>query len=305
MLETARAGRDPHRFARILGPRMSDLSLEAAAAENADQRLARFRRHNPSLLPESWRVRLPVFEGPLDLLLHLVRIDEVEITDIPVALICDQFHEYLGLMEELDLDIAGEFIYEAAVLIQLKSALLLPRPAVGPGEEPPPDPRQDLVRRLLEYQRLREAAERLAEISSVRLGLWTRDARAATREQLEQEGDEIEMGDLSLFDLLRVFGRVMERFRREHPEPLLVRTEAFTVRAQIDRLLARLASGRPLELFDDLLALSCRGEAIAAFLAVLELTRLGAIRLARAGEAVLVFRTERDLLAAELEGISG
>ena len=299
MLETGRAG-------RATRSRMSDLTLEASATENADQRLARFRKHNPSLLPESWRVRLPVFEGPLDLLLHLVRIDEVEITDIPVALICDQFHEYLVLMEELDLDIAGEFIYEAAVLIQLKSALLLPRPAVGPGEEPPPDPRQDLVRRLLEYQRLREAAERLAEISSVRLGLWTRDARAATREQLqEQEGDEIEMGDLSLFDLLRVFGRVMERFRREHPEPLLVRTEAFTVRAQIDRLLARLAAGRPLELFDDLLALSCRGEAIAAFLAVLELARLGAIRLARAGDAVLVFRTERDLLATELEAISG
>jgi segregation and condensation protein A len=283
---------------------MTETALPSAP-EGVDERLARFRKKNPSLLPDAWQVRLPVFEGPLDLLLHLVRVDEVEITDIPVALICDQFHEYLELMEELDLDIAGEFIYEAAVLIQLKSAMLLPRPATGPGEEPPPDPRQDLVNRLLEYQRLREAAERLAEISSIRLGLWTRDARAAREERLDQEGDEIEMGDLSLFDLLRVFGRVMERFRREHPEPLLVRTEAFPVRSQIERILARLAAGRPLDLLDDLLALSCRGEAVAAFLAVLELTRLGVIRLANAGSAVLVFRTERDLLATELEAIVG
>ncbi|HPK65945.1 MAG TPA: segregation/condensation protein A, partial [Thermoanaerobaculia bacterium] len=80
-------------------------------------------------LPASWRVQLPIFEGPLDLLLHLVRINRVEITDIPVATICDQFQEYLRLMEELDLDIAAEFVYEAAVLIQIKSRLLLPRPA--------------------------------------------------------------------------------------------------------------------------------------------------------------------------------
>jgi segregation and condensation protein A len=280
--------------------------VRANGAEDAEERLARFRRKNPGLLPDSWRVRLPVFEGPLDLLLHLVRINEVEITDIPVALVCDQFHEYLALMEELDLDIAGEFIYEAAVLIQVKSAMLLPRPATGPGEEPLPDPRQDLVRRLLEYQRLREAAERLAEVSSVRLGMWTRDVRATpTPDPAASEAEEIELGDLSLFDLLRVFGRVMDRFRREHPEPMHLRTEAFTVRAQIERLLGRLAPARPIDLIDDLLALSCRGEAVAAFLAVLELARLGVIRLASAAGRILLYRTERDLSALELEAIAG
>ena len=85
------------------------------------------------VLPESWRVHLPIFEGPLDLLLHLVKVNQVEITDIPVALICDQFHEYLRLMEELDLDVAGEYIYEAAQLIQLKSRMLLPRPRSEDG----------------------------------------------------------------------------------------------------------------------------------------------------------------------------
>ncbi|MGH9363343.1 MAG: segregation/condensation protein A, partial [Thermoanaerobaculia bacterium] len=85
------------------------------------------------LLPETWRVQLPVFEGPLDLLLHLIKLNRVEVTDIPVATICDQFHEYLRLMEELNLDIAGEYVYEASLLIHLKSKLLLPRPATAAG----------------------------------------------------------------------------------------------------------------------------------------------------------------------------
>ena len=86
-----------------------------------------------SSLPETWRVQLPVFEGPLDLLLHLIKINEVEISDIPVAVICDQFDEYLHLMEVFDLDVAAEFVYEAAVLIHLKSRMLLPRRADEDG----------------------------------------------------------------------------------------------------------------------------------------------------------------------------
>src|SRR6202035_4357053 len=125
------------------------------------------------LLPESWRVHLPVFDGPLDLLLHLCKINEVEITDIPVATICDQFHAYLTLMEELNLDIAGEYIYEAALLILLKSKMLLPRPAAAAGE-PEEDPRQDLVLRLLEYRRLKEVAQSFAETDRLRLGIFTR-----------------------------------------------------------------------------------------------------------------------------------
>ena len=100
----------------------------------------------PSTLPADWRVDLPTFAGPLDLLLHLVRINEVQITEIPVARVCDQFHEYLGLMEELNLDIAAEYLYEAALLIHLKSRMLLPRPPAGSAEE---DPRQEPELRLL------------------------------------------------------------------------------------------------------------------------------------------------------------
>lgn len=256
------------------------------------------------LLPESWRVRLPAFEGPLDLLLHLIRINEVEITDIPVALICDQYHEYLNLMEEMDLDIAGEYIYEAAVLIQLKSRLLLPQPAALEEGMEPDDPRRSLVQRLLEYQRLKEAAQTFAEVSNVRAGILTRDWQRPTGPVDAEE--ELDVGDLSLFDLLGAFRRVLERFDREHPEPMVVRGESFSVRNQIHRFLGRLLPGRSVELADDLLALSCRAEAIAAFLAILEMCRMQLVRLHlnEDGE-VLVFRTTREPSTVELETVVG
>lgn len=253
------------------------------------------------LLPEDWRVQLPIFEGPLDLLLHLIRINQVEITDIPVATICDQFHDYLRLMEELDLDIAAEYIYEAALLIQLKSKLLLPRPQRAEGE-PEEDPRQELVQRLLEYRRLKEAAQAMAEVDRLRQGIWTRrrqEWRAAEDEQFDLE-------EISLFDLLSAFRGVLDRYDREHPEPVLLPGESFPVRAQFDRLLAALEAGRPYDLLGDLRARSCRSEAISAFLAVLELARLSLIRIhqSETGEIVL-YRTVRELAAEELEAIQG
>jgi segregation and condensation protein A len=278
-----------------------DAETPDPAARSGEPALEEFRKTHRGLLPDSWRVRLPVFEGPLDLLLHLIRINRVEITDIPIALICDQYHEYLALMDELDLDIAGEYVYEAALLIQLKSRLLLPQPKVEEGEEPPEDPREELVRRLLEYQRIKEAAQTLAEVDAVRRGLWTRVPQP--RPGVDDDGEEMELGDLSLFDLLAVFRRVLDRYDREHPEPLVVRAESFSVRDQIERLLGRLAANRTLSLIDDLLALSCRAEAIAAFLAVLELGRLELILLRALDGDVLMVRTERELTAADLEGI--
>jgi len=254
-------------------------------------------------LPASWRVQLPAFEGPLDLLLHLIRINEVEITDIPVATICDQFHEYLGLMEELDLDIAAEYIYEAALLIQLKSRLLLPRPKREDGSVVEEDPRQELVSRLLEYQRLKEAAQTLAEVERVRQGIWTR--RPGDWRNTE-ENFEVAMDEVSLFDLLNAFRTVLVRFDREHPEPVHLPAESFPVRGQFDRLLAALSAGKPFDLLTDLRARSCRAEAISAFLAVLELARLSLVRVhqSKSGEIVL-YRTTRELDAAALEGIEG
>ena len=183
------------------------------------------------LLPEAWRVHLPVFDGPLDLLLHLIKLNEVEITDIPVATICDQFHEYLRLMEEMDLDIAGEYIYEAALLIQIKSRMLLPRPKKTNGELVEEDPRGELVQRLLEYRRIKEAAQALAEVDRMRLGLWARRKPAWE----EDEGEEVDLDEVSLFDLLSAFrgGSRSLRPREPRPDPAARRklSGARTVRA--------------------------------------------------------------------------
>lgn len=252
------------------------------------------------LLPESWRVQLPEFEGPLDLLLNLIKLNEVDITDIPVATVCDQFHEYLRLMEELDLDVAGEYIYEAALLIQLKSKMLLPRPRNLAGEIVEEDPRAELVQRLLEYRRIKEAAQALAEVDRLRIGVWARHKRRW--QDAEQEEREIE--ELSLFDLLSAFRGVLDRYDREHPDPILLPHETYPVRGQFDRLLGVLDAARPYDLLDDLRSRSCRAEAISAFLAVLELARLRLVRIHQ-GEAggIVLYRTTRDLETEDLESL--
>jgi segregation and condensation protein A len=256
------------------------------------------------LLPDSWRVHLPIFEGPLDLLLHLIKINKVEITDIPVAVICDQFHEYLRLLEELNLDVAGEYIYEAALLIHLKSKMLLPRPKKAEGE-PEEDPRQELVERLLEYRRLKEAAQSLAELDRVRMGIWTRKPQPLPKPDPAEE-EEIDIGEVSLFDLLGALKKALVRYEREHPPPLQLSLEEYSVRGQFDRLLGQLDAGRPFDLVQDLKGRSCRAEAIAAFLAVLELARLNLVRIhqTEAGD-ILLYRTTReaDLHDREMIGL--
>lgn len=256
------------------------------------------------VLPESWHVRLPDFEGPLDLLLQLIRVNKVEITDIPVALVCDQFHAYLDLMEVMNLDIAAEYIYMAAYLIHLKSKMLLPKPRTLEGKEIEEDPRQDLVQRLLEYRRLKDAAQTLAEVDSVRRGMWPRKSDEIRRIS-KDDVPEIDISDLSLFDLLKTFKAVLDRYDREHPEPMQIIGETFSVRAQIERLLESLGRGRPVDFLDDLRSLSSRREAIAAFLAVLEMARMHILRLHQTGkDSLLLYRTEREIDRTEIEAIS-
>ncbi len=245
------------------------------------------------LLPASWRLELPIFEGPLDLLLRLVKVNEIEITDIPVALVCDQFHEYLQLMDELDLDIAAEYVHEAALLVRLKAGMLLPRPPLVEDEQE--DPRRDLIERLLEHQKLKEAAQTLAEVDELRHGLWTRGALNLPAADGD-DGADLDLGDVSLFDLLQAFRNVLRRYDEEHPKPLIYEGETFSVRGQVERLLQRFETVGAVDLQDDLFALTSRSEAIACFLAVLEMARLSLIRLHSSGDdRVLLFRTTRPL----------
>lgn len=256
------------------------------------------------LLPESWRVHLPVFEGPLDLLLQLVKVNKVEITEIPVATVCDQFHEYLALMDELNLDIAAEYIYEAALLIHLKSRLLLPKKKDEHGQEVEEDPQEELVQRLLEYRKLKEAAQSLAELDSVRRGMWTRDVPPPDLGEGEEEL-EVDLGDVSMFDLVSTLKTVLERYEKAHPPPYHLDRESYSVRDQVRRLLGELHAGRPYDLVDDLRLRRSRGEVVAAFLAVLELARLNLIQLHQTeGGDILLHRTTREISDEEMQGMS-
>ncbi|MCZ6726067.1 MAG: segregation/condensation protein A [Acidobacteria bacterium] len=253
-----------------------------------------------SSLPAEWRVRLPEFEGPLDLLLHLVRVNEIEIAEISVAQICDQFNETLQLMEHLNLDVAADYIYEAAQLIFLKSRVLLPRRKNAEGDDVEGDPREELVQRLLEYRRIKDAAQSLAEIHSVRRGVWTRRPQKLAIEA--EEG--IDLGEVSLFDLLGALKTVLVRYDFDHPDPIHLHAETFSVRDQLERLMVRLDPTRPLDLLEDLRERSSRGEVVSAFLAVLELIRLALVRLHQTdGGDILLYRTTRNLQQHELEGI--
>jgi segregation and condensation protein A len=213
-------------------------------------------------------IAIAAFAGPFDLLLHLIRVNEVSITDIPIADITEQYTAYLDTMRELDLDIASEYVAMAAELIYIKSRMLLPRPP-GAAEE---SPLEDLARRLAEYERYKNAAENLHEIDALRAGLWSRPPTAPPP---SPDGETLEV---SLFDLIGAFREVTERYRLAHPPALEIRHQRFSVREKMEELLQRLDENRTLPLLDFLGAMQLRAEAVTAFLATLELIRLGVAR---------------------------
>ncbi len=224
---------------------------------------------------ETYAVKLPVFEGPLDLLLHLIRHNEVEIREIPVALIGEQYLDYLELMRELNIDVAGEYLVMAATLALMKSRMLLP-PAdyeEGEGEE---DPRAELVARLLEYRRYKEAAEKLA--TRRLLGRDVFPVMRSAPEATPEAQREIEVG---LFDLLSAFRELLDAARE--PEAHEVEIETITVRDRMVAVMERLAGAGSIEfarVFDSPDADGpTRAMLVATFLAILELARVGALRL--------------------------
>ena len=224
-------------------------------------------------------VRLEQFEGPLDLLLHLIKKNEVNIYDIPIALVTAQYLETIQLMQELNLDVAGEFLVMAATLIHIKSKMLLPRPetAAGPdGEEE--DPRDALVRRLLEHQKFKAAAGLLHEREQVRSAQWQRpDERVAAI-----AGDDFEPElEVDLFSLITAFQAVVQRAKLR-PKVLLP-PEQIPVEVRIDQLLARLSETEACG-FEDLFAdVNDRAGLIVTFLALLEMIRLKLVRVFQAG----------------------
>ena len=221
---------------------------------------------------EAYPVRLQNFEGPLDLLLHLIKKHEVNIYDIPITLITHQYLEYIDLMQELNLDVAGEFLVMAATLIHIKSRTLLPRPDPT-QEDPEEDPREALIRRLLEHQKFKAAAELLHERETLRSAQWTRPDGPIAEIAGEAPEPEIE---IDLFTLISAFRSVIERARQR--PALYLPGEQISIESRIEQLLAKLSETEACG-FEDLFAdVQTRAGMIVTFLAMLEMIRLKLIR---------------------------
>jgi len=214
-----------------------------------------------------YKVKIDVFEGPLDLLLYLIRKNEVDIYDIPVAEITEQYIEYINLMKMLDLDIAGEFLVMAATLIQMKSAAMLPTGATVEDDELMMT-REELVRQLLEYKKFKSAASALSKREEAQRNLFTRSFVDPGFEGLDLKEFRV---DATLFDLLSAFRMVLKQL----PEDQLTgfREETFTVQQKIDDILNQFDIRKRVEFATLFAKSSSRLEVIVTFLAVLELIK--------------------------------
>ncbi len=219
-------------------------------------------------MDDSINIKIPVFEGPFDLLLHLIRENKIDIYDIPISLITGQYLQYIEIMKELNLEIAGEFLVMAATLIHIKSRMLLPPDEEAPSEEQE-DPRQELVQKLLEYQKFKEAAVDFRK----REDDWT---KIFQREPLSGEDDgELYLFDLSLFDLLDAFRKILDT---APPDIVSITKETLTVKDKMS-IIMEILEGQEAVRFEGLFKDGItRIQLLVTFVALLELIRLGLAR---------------------------
>jgi segregation and condensation protein A len=243
-------------------------------------------------MDEVYSIRVPAFEGPLDLLLHLIKENKVDIYDIPISLITRQYLEYIEMMKELNLDIAGEFLLMAATLIHIKSRMLLPVEEVT-GEEPE-DPRFELVQRLIEYQAFKEASLALREKEEEWSNVFHR--QPADEEKGEEEPGELDLFDLSLFDLMGAFRKLIEK---APPEVVNITRETLTVKDRISFIIESLENQDTIR-FEDLFAGNAtRTYLIVTFVALLEILRLGLARAYQERDfgAIWIINSQREPVA--------
>lgn len=236
----------------------------------------------------TYKLKLDIFEGPLDLLLYLVKKNHLDIYNIPIAQVTEQYIQYLELMRLLDLNIAGEFLVMAATLLEIKSRTLLPQPETPPEEEE--DPRMDLVRRLLEYQKFKEVAQSLREREFARQQVFTR-----VNPGTDEENQEIYF-EASLFDLISAFSKALKEVPKEIFYEVI--KDEFTVEQKIHDILHLLLL-EPVVLLQDLFNKSKNKlEIIVSFLAVLELIRLKEINIRQKGifGAIEILRNQKNII---------
>jgi segregation and condensation protein A len=233
------------------------------------------REWNPEE-PHPYTVRLETFEGPLDLLLHLIRKNELDIMDIPIALITEQYLEYMKLMKELNLDVAGDYLLMASTLLHIKSKMLLPVSAEE-EEEGGEDPRAELVRRLLEYQKFKEAAGELD-----RRPLKGRDIFVRAVPPDPQEPQEEGKMEVSLFDLLEALRQVLARVRPDAVHEVML--EPITVEEKVREILSLIQREKRSIAFHSLFGEQVsRRMIVVTFLAILELVKMKQIRIFQMG----------------------
>ena len=219
-----------------------------------------------------YKVKLEIFEGPLDLLLYLIKRDEIDIYDISLERLTRQYLEYLQAFKELDIDLAGEFIVMAANLIYLKSRSLLPLDQQPPEEDAEEDdPRWDLIRQLIEYKKFKEAAGQLHLRELEQERIFTREMAPSLT------GGPLRLTEVGIFQLINAFQTVIKRIEaRENLQEIF--GEHFSVSDKLEVILQRIASGRPVPFYELFGAIVSRVEVVVTFLALLELIRLKQVR---------------------------
>jgi len=219
-----------------------------------------------------YEIKLDIFEGPLDLLLYLIKKNEIDIYDIPMALITRQYLEYIEMLGSLNLDLAGEFLVLAATLIHIKSRLLLPVEE-DPSAEEEEDPRAELVRQLLDYQAFKEAALRLDSRPVLERDVFTRSCRAAEPDDQAPPGAFVEM---DVFDLVKAFQQIMARL--DKTERIEIDAEEMSLADRINEIMDRLTEHKHLTFTDLIGERTDRRWVLYTFLALLELMKLRMIR---------------------------
>ena len=222
-------------------------------------------------------VKLEIFEGPLDLLLHLIRKNEVDIYDIPIALITHQYLEYLDVIKEMNINLAGDFLVMASTLTHIKSRMLLPAHDAGQEDEQGEDPRTDLVEQLREHMRFKAAAEELAARPWLDRDVFD---RSGGRQEVEEAVAAEESGEIiaaGLFELIEAFHRLMKS--RGHQLSLRLPGEKLSLEDRMTQLIDHLKEKTSCTFIECFAADSTKGELVVTFLALLELTRVGLIRL--------------------------
>ena len=225
------------------------------------------------LLAEDYKVNLEIFEGPLDLLLYLIRREELEIYDIPIGRITEQYMQYLDLMRQLNLDVAGEFIVMAATLMVIKSRMMLPvdrRKTDEDADEEWVDPRLDLVRQLIEYKKFKDAAGRLAEYEALAQESFDYGGGRPKFEKTAADAADA-LASIDMFDLLTAFQEVLARLNEVPQEEL--KGIRWSVPDKMDFILERSRAEGQVSFSTLFTARSPRGEVIVTFLALLELLR--------------------------------